>query len=93
MRFAHRGLKRFILHNDQRGIVPGHASKLRSLVDSLKNARSVKDIKNRTLHTICASYLRRPKDCYAVNVSAQWRLVFDFSKKGGVDRVDYVNYH
>ncbi len=93
MRIVHNGLKRFVQSNDRRGIVPGHAAKLRFLMDKLSRARTIRDVNNRTLHALRASFLKRADDCYAVNVSAQWRLVFDFKKDGGVDKVDYVNYH
>jgi proteic killer suppression protein len=88
--FAHRGLKRLFETGSTSGIDPNHATRLRRQLDVLSAATKAQDmaLPGWRLHALKGDR----KGTWAVDVSAQWRLTFEF-RDGNAHVVDYEQYH
>lgn len=88
----HKGLKKFFDSggNDTRGINSDHEDKLRDQLAALDSAMNIADmdLPGWRLHALKG----KNKGRYAVSVSGNWRLTFEF-KSGDVYVVDYEDYH
>jgi proteic killer suppression protein len=86
----HKGLKRLYEDDDPRGVFAEHVEKLRRILARLEAAEVVTDmdIPGYRLHALKGEL----HGCYAVTVSANWRVVFRFEHGEALD-VDYVDYH
>lgn len=88
-RFRHSGLERFFRTGDENGINPQHAARLRRLLTSLNASTgpSGMGLPGYQLHPLRGDR----KGEWAVAVSGNWRLVFEFEGEDviGVDLVDY----
>ena len=86
----HKGLKRLYEDDDPRGVFAEHVEKLRRILARLEAAEVVTDmdIPGYRLHALKGEL----HGCYAVTVSANWRVVFRFEHGDALD-VDYVDYH
>jgi proteic killer suppression protein len=89
-RFRHRGLERFFQSGDTSGINTQHAARLRRLLTSLNSSTGPAGVNlpGYRLHRLRGD--RRGQ--WAVSVSGNWRLVFEFEGEGATD-VDLVDYH
>jgi len=89
-RFRHKGLKRFFSNGATSGIQAKHAAKLRRLLTALNTATTPADMNapNYRLHQLTGDR----KGQWAVWVSGNWRLVFEFAGADAVE-VDLVDYH
>ena len=90
--FKHKGLKRFFESGGTypAGINAGHRNKLRDQLAALDSAESILDMRvpGWRLHSLKGKSAGR----YAVDVSGNWRLTFEF--EGGLAySVDYEDYH
>jgi proteic killer suppression protein len=89
-RFRHRELERFFRRGDISGINAQHAARLRRLLTSLNVSTrpAGMNLPGYRLHR-----LRGDREGqWAVSVSGNWRLVFEFEDEG-VTNVDLVDYH
>lgn len=88
--FRHKGLERFFRVGSKAGILPPHAGRLRILLTALENARQPLDMDapGFRLHRLSG----RLEGFYAVSVSGNWRLIFQFDGQDAV-MVDYLDYH
>ncbi len=88
--FKHKGLKRFFSTGSTAGINPKHAARLEERLQALHTAMSIEDmdIPGWRLHTLKGD----PAGLWAVNVSGNWRVVFEF-KDGHAYVVNYEDYH
>jgi proteic killer suppression protein len=88
--FRHKGLEAFFRHGDVSGIQPMHAGRLREMLTALHAAGGPEDLRRPAwrLHPLKG----RRAGFHALTVQANWRLVFRFTT-GGVELVDYVDYH
>ncbi len=89
-RIRHKGLERFFLTGDTSGINAQHADRLRLLLTTL-NVSTNPDGMNMPgfrLHILRGDR----KGQWAVKVSGNWRLVFEFVGENATD-VDLVDYH
>lgn len=86
----HKGLKRLYEDDDQRGVMPEHAGKLRDILVRLDAAGTVNDmdIPGFKLHPLKGEL----KGLWSVAVSANWRVTFRFAEHDASD-VDYLDYH
>jgi proteic killer suppression protein len=86
----HKGLKRLYEDDDPRGVFAEHVEKLRRILARLEAAEVVTDmdIPGYRLHALKGEL----HGCYAVTVSANWRVVFRFEHGDALD-VEYVDYH
>jgi proteic killer suppression protein len=90
MRIRHKGLERFFRTGDTSGINAQHAERLRLLLTTL-NVSADPDGMNMPgfrLHLLKGDR----KGQWAVKVSGNWRLVFEFDGENATD-VDLVDYH
>jgi proteic killer suppression protein len=89
-RFRHKGLARFFETGDTRGINAQQAAWLRVLLTSLNIAQSPAEMSlpGYRLHQLKGER----KGQWAVSVSGNWRLVFEFEGEHATN-VDLVDYH
>jgi proteic killer suppression protein len=88
--FRHRGVEKFFRTGSKAGIQPKHAGKLRLQLFALDNARRPGDMNapGWRLHPLAGEL----KDHWAVWVSGNWRLTFQFEGQDAI-LVDYQDYH
>jgi proteic killer suppression protein len=88
--YRHKGLKRFYETGSRAGIQASHASRLARQLVRLNSASSPKDMNlpGWRLHSLQGDLAGK----WAVNISGNWRLVFEF-KHGNAFGVDYDDYH
>jgi len=88
--FKHKGLKEFFFTGSKKGIRPEHADKLERILDRLNAANEIKDMNypGSNLHKLSGD----KKGLYAVNVSGNWRIFFEFIE-GDAYIVNYDDYH
>ena len=88
--FKHRGLELFFTKGSFRGIPAQFASRLERLLDRLEAATFPKDmdLPGYKFHALKG----RRKGIYAVTVSGNWRLTFEFNRDDVVN-VDLEDYH
>ena len=88
--FRHKGIKRFFATGSTSGIQSAHASKLARQLARLNQATTPADINvpGWKLHPLKG----RRADQWAISVSGNWRLIFNFSN-GDAFNVDYDDYH
>ncbi|MBJ7380248.1 MAG: type II toxin-antitoxin system RelE/ParE family toxin [Polynucleobacter sp.] len=88
--FKHRGLELFFTKGSFRGIPAQFASRLERLLDRLEAATFPKDmdLPGYKFHELKG----RRKGIYAVTVSGNWRLTFEFNRDDVVN-VDLEDYH
>jgi proteic killer suppression protein len=89
-RFRHKGLERFFRSGDTRGINAQHAARLRRLLTTLNASTGPAgmNLPGYRLHRLKSER----KEQWAVSVSGNWRLVFEFEGENATD-VDLVDYH
>jgi toxin HigB-1 len=89
-RFRHRGLERFFRNGDTSGINAQHAARLRRLLTSLNTSTRPAglNLPGYRLHRLKGDR----EGQWAVSVSGNWRLVFEFEGEDATD-VDLVDYH
>lgn len=89
-RFRHKGLERFFRDGDTSGINPQHAARLRLLLTALDASvgPAGMNLPGARLHRLKGAR----KGEWAVSVSGNWRLVFEFEGEHAM-QVDLVDYH
>jgi proteic killer suppression protein len=89
-RFRHRGLERLFTAGSARGVNPQFADKLRRMLKVLNDSREPQgmNLPNYRLHALHGDR----KGQWAVWVSGNWRLVFEFEDDNATN-VDLVDYH
>jgi len=90
LRFRHKALERFYWTGDARGINARHAEWIRVLLTALNACAKPADLNlpGMRLHPLKG----RRAGQWAVSVSGNWRLVFEFDGEN-VTHVDLVDYH
>jgi proteic killer suppression protein len=88
--FRHKALERFFATGSTKGINAQHAAKLRRLLSALHTAEGPENMNlpGYRLHPLHGDR----KGQWAVWVSGNWRLVFEFDGIHAVN-VDLVDYH
>ena len=88
--WRHKGLKEFYETGSKRKIQAKHAERLRLLLFQLANAICSEDMKlpGNGFHKLKGNL----NGYYAVKVSANWRLIFQFNGRNAI-LVDYIDYH
>ena len=91
--FQHKGLERFFLDDDKRGIQVQHAQRIADILDRLDASVVVQDM---SFPGSGVHRLKGPlKDHWSVRVSGNWRITFRFEDGNAyvVDYQDYQDYH
>lgn len=88
--FKHKGLEEFFYTGKKKGIKPEHDNRLERILDRLNSACEILDMNypGSNLHKLQGD----KKHQYAVNVSGNWRIFFEFID-GDAYIVDYDDYH
>jgi proteic killer suppression protein len=88
--FKHKGLEDFFYTGKKKGIKPEHADRLARILDRLNAASEIRDMNypGSNLQKLAGD----KKDQYAVKVSGNWRVFFEFVN-GDAHNVDYDDYH
>ncbi|WP_430010303.1 type II toxin-antitoxin system RelE/ParE family toxin [Methylophaga lonarensis] len=88
--FKHKGLEKFFTTGSKAGIQAKHAEKLADRLAFLHAAADIDDMDKPgyRLHALEGNL----KGQWAVNVSGNWRIVFEF-KDGDAYIVNYEDYH
>ena len=88
--FKHKGLENFFYTGKKKGISPEYTGRLERLLDRLNAANDIKDMNypGSNLYKLSGD----KNDHYAVNVSGNWRVFFEFYD-GDAYVVDYDDYH
>ncbi|HQW20240.1 MAG TPA: type II toxin-antitoxin system RelE/ParE family toxin [Rhodocyclaceae bacterium] len=88
--FKHRGLERFFMKEDHRGIIAKSENRIERLLDRLDTAVKPDDmnIPGFRFHGLTG----KRKGTYAVSVTGNWRITFRFDGENAVD-LDLEDYH
>ena len=88
--FRHKGLEKFYRTGSNAGIIKSHEKRLRLILGRLNASTCPEDMNlpGLRLHSLRGQY----KSYWAVNVSANWRIIFRF-RNGDSVFVDYLDYH
>jgi proteic killer suppression protein len=88
--FRHKGLHRFWTRSDASGLRPDWVSKVNRLLRQLDAAKQPKDlaIPGTGYHALRGDLKAR----YAMTVSRNWRMTFDWDGEDAVD-IDLEDYH
>jgi toxin HigB-1 len=88
--FVHKGLEKYFLTGDKKGIQAGHAVKLKLQLAALNQAKSTIDLNapGWRLHQLKGDY----RGYLSLTVNGNWRIVFRFVGTD-VELVDYLDYH
>ena len=88
--FKHKGIKLFFETGSSKGIRQDHKQKLRIRLAALDTATCIDDmdLPGYRLHSLKGSR----KGIWAIDVSKNWRLTFEF-KDGNAYVVDYEDYY
>jgi proteic killer suppression protein len=90
---VHRGLKRFIQHNDASGLHPTAVERIRNIVTFLQEMEDFQEI--RDIPTWKAHQLKgNRKGTWSLTITRNWRITFriDQTRKEIFD-LDYEDYH
>jgi proteic killer suppression protein len=90
LRFRHKGLERLFATGDSRGINTQHAAWIHVLLTTLNASTNPAgmNLPGCQLHPLKG----KRKGQWAVSVSGNWRLVFEFDGENATN-VDLVDYH
>jgi len=88
--FKHKGLGVLFETGSKRGVNPQHAARLARMLDRLDASGSPQDMNlpGWRLHSLAGARAGQ----WAISVSGNWRLVFEFEGSDAV-RVDLEDYH
>jgi toxin HigB-1 len=90
-RFRHKGLERFYREGDARGINAKHVARLRILLTALATATRPEQM-GQLPGARCHPLKGERKGQWAVSISGNWRLVFEFEGEDATN-IDLVDYH
>src|SRR6266498_2620000 len=89
----HRGLRRFIEHDDASGLSPAVIEKVRNIVtflQEMEDARELRDVPGWRVHQLTGDR----KGTWSLTVTRNWRLTFRIDRtEGEIFDLDYENYH
>ena len=88
--FNHKGLEKFFIDGNKKGIIPEHASKLERILDRLDASTCPHDMNLPAykLHELKGQM----QGIWSVWVNGNWRVIFKFEGNDAV-LVDYQDYH
>ena len=88
--WKHKGLRRFYQSGSLAGIQKKHAATLRLLLFQLENAVQAEDMD--TFGNGFHKLKGKLEGYYAVKVSGNWRLIFQFYQQDAIN-VELIDYH
>ena len=90
---VHRGLRRFIQHNDPSGLAPAVVERVRNILtflQEMEDARELRDIPSWKAHQLTGDR----KGTWSLTITRNWRITFriDQTEREILD-LDYGDYH
>ncbi|MGO8988074.1 MAG: type II toxin-antitoxin system RelE/ParE family toxin [bacterium] len=90
---VHRGLRRFIQHNDPSGLAPAAVERVRNILtflQEMETAKELRDIPSWKAHQLTGDR----KGTWSLTITRNWRITFriDQTEKEILD-LDYEDYH
>ena len=90
---AHRGLRRFIQHNDASGLAPSVVEKVRNILtflQEMEDAQELRDMPSWNAHQLTGDR----KGSWSLTVTRNWRITFRIDQaEGEILDLDYEDYH
>jgi len=90
---AHRGLKRFIQHNDASGLAPSVVEKVRNIMtflQEMEDVQELRDVPSWNAHQLTGDR----KGTWSLTVTRNWRVTFRIDQaEGEIFDLDYEDYH
>jgi proteic killer suppression protein len=90
---VHRGLRRFIQHNDASGLPPAIVERVRNIVtflQEMEEARELHDIPSWKAHQLTGDR----KGTWSLTVTRNWRITFKIDQtEKEIIGLDYEDYH
>ena len=90
---VHRGLRRFIQHNDPSGLAPAVVEKVRDIVtflQEMEDAQELRDIPCWKAHQLTGDR----KGTWSLTVTRNWRITFRIDPgEGEILDLNYEDYH
>lgn len=89
--FRHKGLRRFYLDDDARGLRAAQIEKIRDIVTALQEAAEPSDVAlfpGWRVHRLKGDL----KGFWSVTITGNWRIIFRFEDGQAFD-VDMIDYH
>jgi toxin HigB-1 len=89
----HRGLRRFIQHNDALGLAPSVVEKVRNIltfIQEMEDAQELRDIPSWNAHRLTGDR----KGSWSLTVTRNWRITFEIDQTGKeIFDLDFEDYH
>lgn len=89
----HRGLRRFIQHNDAAGLAPAVVERVRNILtflQEMEDAGELRDIPSWKAHQLTGDR----KGTWSLTVTRNWRITFRVDQtEGEILDLDYEDYH
>ena len=89
----HKGLRRFVMHNDPAGLNPQCVNKLRNMLNfmmEMDDVQELRGIPGWRFHALTGDQKGR----YILTVNRNWRLTFGFNvKTREIIDLDFEDYH
>lgn len=90
---AHRGLKRFIQHNDASGLASSVVEKIRNIMtflQEMEDVQELRDVPSWNAHQLTGGR----KGTWSLTVTRNWRVTFRIDQaEGEIIDLDYEDYH
>ena len=90
---AHRGLKRFMQHNDASGLAPSVVEKIRNILtflQEMEDAQELRDVPSWNAHQLTGDR----KGSWSLTVTRNWRITFRIEQaEREILDLDYEDYH
>jgi proteic killer suppression protein len=90
---VHRGLRRFIQHNDASGLAPPVVEKVRNILtflQEMEDAQELRDIPSWNAHRLTGGR----KGTWSLTVTRNWRITFMIDQtEGEILDLGYEDYH
>ncbi len=90
---VHRGLRRFIQHNDASGLAPTVVEKVRNILtflQEMEDAQELRDIPIWNAHQLTGDR----KGIWSLTVTRNWRITFKIDQaEGEILDLNYEDYH
>ena len=90
---VHRGLRRFMQHNDASGLAPSVVEKVRNILtflQEMEGAQELRDVPSWKAHQLAGDR----KGTWSLTVTRNWRITFRIDPvTGEILDLDYEDYH
>ena len=90
---VHRGLRRFIQHNDASGLAPSVVEKVRNILtflQEMEDTQELRDVPSWNAHQLAGDR----KGSWSLTVTRNWRITFRIEQaEGEILDLDYEDYH